>query len=234
MKRDKTSVLAAVACLVAMGFLNIAQAEEAEEAEEKAVNITPSLSEVDVLHDGRSVAIKRVQKDDNRIPGPYKKTAHRCPPFCIQPMQVAVGVETIGELEMLGYLKRIAEGDHSVLVVDSRTRDWVTRGTIPGSVNIPWNTINLDFAEGFDLSAASEQIDNIFEARFGAKQTKNGWDYSDAKTLVLFCNGAWCPQSPTNIKTLLGRGYPADKLKWYRGGMQDWIGLGFTIAKHEH
>jgi rhodanese-related sulfurtransferase len=225
MKRDKRSVLLAATCLVGMGFLGVAWAER------EAVNITPSLSEVDVMHQGRPVAIKRMHKDDDRIPGPYNKTVRPCPPFCIQPMQVAVGVETIGELEVLGYLKRIAQGDNSVLVIDSRTRDWVARGTIPGSVNVPWNTINLDSTEGFDLSAASEQIDNIFEARFGAKRTKTGWDYSNAKTLVLFCNGAWCFQSPTNVKTLLARGYPADKLKWYRGGMQSWIGLGLTISK---
>jgi rhodanese-related sulfurtransferase len=225
MKSDKTSILTAAACLLAMGLPDIARASH------EAVNITPSLSEVDVLFEGKPYAIKRMHTDDDRIPGPYSTTVRPCPPFCIQPMHIAVGVETIGELEVLGYLKRIAQGDHSVLVVDSRTRDWVMRGTIPGSVNIPWNTINLDFAEGFDLSAAAEQIDNIFEARFGAKKTKSGWDYSNAKTLVLFCNGAWCPQSPTNIKTLLARGYPADKLKWYRGGMQDWIGLGLSTAK---
>ena len=117
------------------------------------------------------------------------------------------------------------------MIVDSRTRDWVARGTIPGSVNIPWNTINLDFVEGFEIAAESEEIDNIFEARFGAKRTKTGWDYSDAKTVILFCNGPWCPQSPTNIKTLLVRDYPASKLKWYRGGMQSWVMFGLTIVR---
>jgi len=228
MKRDARSALLAATCVIGIGLTDVAGASD------ESVNITPGLSEIDVVHEGRTFAIKRMHTDDDRIPAPYSKAVRPCPPFCIQPIQIAVGVETIGELEMLGYLKRIAEGDQSVLVVDSRTRDWVMRGTIPGSVNIPWNTINLDFAEGFELSAASEQIDNIFEARFGAKRTKDGWDYSNAKTLVLFCNGAWCPQSPTNVKTLLARGYPPDKLKWYRGGMQDWIGLGLTIAKPEH
>jgi rhodanese-related sulfurtransferase len=47
---------------------------------------------------------------------------------------------------------------------------------------------------------------------------------------VFYCNGAWCGQSPTNIKTLLMLGYPANKIKWYRGGMQDWRMLGLTTV----
>jgi rhodanese-related sulfurtransferase len=31
--------------------------------------------------------------------------------------------------------------------------------------------------------------------------------------------------------TLLKYGYPADKIKWYRGGMQNWTALGLTTVK---
>ncbi|MED5532474.1 MAG: rhodanese-like domain-containing protein, partial [Pseudomonadota bacterium] len=48
---------------------------------------------------------------------------------------------------------------------------------------------------------------------------------------VMFCNGMWCGQSPNNIKNLLKFGYPAHKIKWYRGGMQDWEILGLSTAK---
>ncbi|OQX39275.1 MAG: sulfurtransferase, partial [Candidatus Sedimenticola endophacoides] len=54
------------------------------------------------------------------------------------------------------------------------------------------------------------------------------WDFRNAKTLVLFCNGIWCPQSSVNIKTLANMGYPAYKLKWYRGGMQSWLSVGLS------
>jgi rhodanese-related sulfurtransferase len=57
------------------------------------------------------------------------------------------------------------------------------------------------------------------------------WDFSNAKDLVLWCNGMWCGQSPNNILSLLSFGYPAEKLKWYRGGMQNWANLGFTTTK---
>ena len=57
------------------------------------------------------------------------------------------------------------------------------------------------------------------------------FDFSKAKTLVMFCNGMWCGQSPANIKTLLKYGYPPEKIKWYRGGMQDWEILGLSTVK---
>ena len=74
-------------------------------------------------------------------------------------------------------------------------------------------------------------IAEIFEDKFGVLRTSEFWDFSNAKTLVLFCNGMWCGQSPNNIKSLLKIGYPAHKLKWYRGGMQDWSILGLTVIK---
>jgi hypothetical protein len=42
----------------------------------------------------------------------------------------------------------------------------------------------------------------------------------------------WCGQSPSNIKDLVNKfKYPVDKIKWYRGGMQDWEILGLSTAK---
>ncbi|MDH5355719.1 MAG: rhodanese-like domain-containing protein, partial [Gammaproteobacteria bacterium] len=57
------------------------------------------------------------------------------------------------------------------------------------------------------------------------------FDFSKAKTLVLFCNGMWCGQSPASMKSLLKYGYPAEKIKWYRDGMQAWEILGFNTVK---
>ena len=34
-----------------------------------------------------------------------------------------------------------------------------------------------------------------------------------------------------NDRILLKYGYPADKIKWYRGGMQNWENLGFNTVK---
>ena len=142
-----------------------------------------------------------------------------------QPSTLAPGVETIAEVEMLGYLKRMSDGDDSIVVIDSRTPDWVGRGTVAGAMNLPWTKLNP--AKGADpLSIA-----DIMESVFNVKSVEGLMDFSNAKTAVMFCNGMWCGQSPNNIKNLLKFGYPAHKIKWYRGGMQNWEILGLSTVK---
>lgn len=189
------------------------------------VNITKDLESVEVLHKGRIITISRNQDAENTVNPRYAKTSRKCPPFCIQPIQIAPGVETIGELELLDYLEKIRNGDDSIMVIDSRTPDWVANGTIPGSVNIPWTKLKPE--AGADPFAISD----ILKEQFNVLNREGLWDFSKAKTLVLFCNGMWCGQSPSNIHSLLDFGYPARKLKWYRGGMQDWETLGLTVVK---
>ncbi|MCU7852133.1 MAG: rhodanese-like domain-containing protein [Candidatus Thiodiazotropha sp. (ex Monitilora ramsayi)] len=192
--------------------------------------ITPGLQSVEVMHSGDKVMITRSSDKDAKIPGSFAKVARHCPPFCIQPASVASGVETVAELEVLGYLKRIGNGDRKVMVIDSRTPEWIIRGTIPGSVNIPWNKINVDVQGTFEIAAEAEGLHDILTEQLGVQEVDGHLDFRNSKTLVLFCNGSWCPQSSSNIKTLLKLGYPAYKLKWYRGGMQDWVSLGLTTV----
>ena len=192
--------------------------------DEILVRITRDLPSLDVMHNGKMITIMRNQDQNHTINPAYAKTSRKCPPFCVQPSTLAPGVETIGEVEMLDYLAHMSAGDNSILLVDSRTPDWVKKGTIPGSVNIPWTSLNLPEGEG------PVSIRKIMEDRFGAKHLNGLWDYTNAKTLVMFCNGIWCSQSPNNILNLLKFGYPPQKLKWYRGGMQDWEILGLTTV----
>ena len=189
------------------------------------VQITKGLDSIEVTHKGEKVTIMRNQDPKHTVTPAYARTSRKCPPFCIQPIVIAPGVETIGELEVLDYLKRKETGDDNIVVIDSRTPDWVERGTIPGSINIPWKTLTP--SAGADPFA----IVDILVNRFGVINHEGLLDFSKAKTLVLFCNGMWCGQSPANIKSLLKFGYPEHKLKWYRGGMQDWQILGLTTVK---
>ncbi len=189
------------------------------------VNITSEIESVTVRHGEADVQIIRNQNQKNTVNPAFAKTSRKCPPFCIQPAVLAPGVETIAELEMLDYLKRMSEGDDSIVVIDSRTPAWVAKGTIPGAINIPWTSLNP--AKGADPISIGE----ILENKFNARNLEGLWDFREARTLVMFCNGMWCGQSPTNIKTLLGFGYPSHKIKWYRGGMQNWEILGLTTAK---
>lgn len=191
---------------------------------DRKVKITPQLGSVEVLHLGKKVTIERNQDPSNTIVADYAKTSRHCPPFCIRPIKLAPGVETIGELELLQYLQ-LLEHNSNIMVIDSRTPDWVEKGTIAGAVNIPWTS--LDTKNG----ATDLDIESVVVDEFGASFDNEQWDFSNAKTLVLFCNGMWCGQSPRNIYSLLKLGYPADKLKWYRGGMQTWQVLGLSTVK---
>lgn len=195
--------------------------------------IAPMLESVAVTHNGQPVTITRGHNPEATLPEFFQKTERGCPPFCVQPMVVVPGVETIGELEVLDYLNRVQQGDSTILLIDSRTPDWVMRGTIPGSINIPWNRISSDTGGTFETPNESNGLMQIMSDEFGARQdpATGAWDFSKAKTLVLFCNGIWCGQSTMNIKTLVHNGYPVHKLKWYRGGMQDWASVGLTMVK---
>ncbi|HSD96707.1 MAG TPA: hypothetical protein VLB06_06140 [Sulfuricaulis sp.] len=126
------------------------------------VNITAALASVDVMHHGRKVTIMRNQNQNNTVNPDFAKTSRKCPPFCIQPGELAPGVNTIGELEVLQFLKKINDGDASIMVVDSRTPDWVKKGTIPGTVNIPWDKLDIG-------KSGSTAVEEVLEKQLGAR-----------------------------------------------------------------
>ena len=224
MQQIQTLITASL--LLSLAFASVATAEESSNRdEEMLVNITRSLSSIDVLHNGEAVTIQRQQDTGNRMNPDFTLTSRKCPPFCIQPAVVAPGVETVGEVEVLEYLKRKAGGDDTVLVIDSRGPKWTVKGTIPGSVNIHYKKLSIN--------ADEDGMADIIEKQFGAERLSKLWDFSDARTLVFFCNGMWCGQSPRNIRSLLKIGYPPEKIKWYRGGMQAWETMGLTTVKPE-
>ncbi|MDB4825315.1 rhodanese-like domain-containing protein [Gammaproteobacteria bacterium] len=191
----------------------------------KPVGIWGDQMEVTVTHNGTSTDITRNQDNKNTVNPAFAKTSRPCPPFCIQPAVLAPGVETIAERELMHYAEMMSNGDSSIIVIDSRTPNWVAKGTIPSAINVPWTSLNP--AKG----ATPIDIAEIMQSVFNVTESEGLFDFSDAKTAVMFCNGMWCGQSPNNIKNLLKFGYPAHKIKWYRGGMQDWEILGLSTAK---
>ncbi len=214
------------------------------------VNIADFLPYVELEYGGERIRVMRIQDQDHRLRGGFAKTSRPCPPFCFQPMQVAPGVKTVGELEVVKFLAGPLKSNTGILV-DARTPEWFTRGTIPGAVNIPFTVFDSADTEGMsgegDASQEAVRLEQAFKL-FGVKprveeessfltklfSARSGdqspWDYSEAKTLLLFCNGPWCGQSPRAITGLLHLGYPPEKLLYYRGGMQLWQLGGFTTV----
>ena len=181
-------------------------ASAAEEAAGNEVRITPDTLKVTVETDDGPIEILRNPDQEAVIEPGFAKTSRKCPPFCIQPMHAADGVVTVGELEVIDFLKNKAG-----ILVDARTTDWHLKGTIPGSINVPYTEVTTP-----------ENLE-----KFGCK----GTDCSGAQTLMLYCNGPWCGQSPNAIHALIKAGYPASKLLYYRGGVQSWKVLGLNMVE---
>ncbi len=172
------------------------------------VGIAKDYNDVIVETEDGPIKIERNQDTKAVIHPDYALTSRACPPFCVQPMKVAEGVETYGELEMLGFLK-----EKRGILIDARTENWHLKGTIPSSVNIPYVEM-------------SQRLDEL-----GCSKAGDKWDCAKAKEVVLYCNGPWCGQSPMAIKAMLREGYPAGQIKYYRGGMQAWHALGLTVVE---
>ena len=182
------------------------------------VRITATDAERSIVINGTRVAIGRIQDTNHRLSGEYTKTSRPCPPFCITPMVVAPGVETVGELELMDFLEsHVATGRG--LLLDTRVPEWFAKGSVPGAINLPFNT----------LDPQNPYRDDILRA-LGGVDGGSGWNFASARDLLLFCNGPWCDQTPRAIRNLLDAGYPPEKLLYYRGGMQVWQQLGLTVA----
>ncbi|MCG7872415.1 MAG: rhodanese-like domain-containing protein [Candidatus Thiodiazotropha lotti] len=186
------------------------------------VNITAQIDEFEVEHQGKMITIRRNQDTEAMLEFDFARTSRPCPPFCAQPMKVADGIETIGEVELIAFLQNQLV-EQQGLLIDARTEDWHERGTIPGSINIPFTHLNP--TQGADEITLEESLQ-----RLGARFVNGRWDFRQAKQLVIWCNGPWCGQSPTAIRGLIGVGYPKQKLLYYRGGMQLWRIFGLPVV----
>lgn len=228
MNNSLTSIILAAA--VAVSF-NV-------QAKDVTVGITKDKGYSTVHANGELVKISRIQDTSHVINGSFSKTSRPCPPFCINPISLDERVKTVAELEVIKFMETTMYRGEGVLI-DSRTPSWYKNGTIPGSINIPFTAFekdenDIELAEIFESLGAveREQVNPILlmvesTGLLGGDKTEK-WDFSDAKELLIWCNGPWCGQSPRAIQALLKAGYPAEKLYYYRGGMQVWQSLGLT------
>lgn len=235
----RTSLCLCCACLAAVWA---AGPVAAEEDPQYPVPLMDGKPYIHVMHEGRSVRIERVQDPEFELKGYFAKTARKCPPFCIHPMKAAAGVDTVGEIELFDFIEGKMR-DGAGILVDARIPAWYKKGTIPGAVNLPftrftnppgdaeWDRLlpELGVRPGEDpglIEGTLETLGLVAKNPYRAGK----WDFSAAKDLMVFCNGPACDQSPRLINGLLSVGYPAEKLFYYRGGMQMWELWGLTTV----
>ena len=225
--------------LISMALLVSATLTFSVQAKEVTVKITNDKSYSTVQDGGELVKISRIQDTTHVLGGSFAKTSRPCPPFCINPISLDKRVQTVAELEVIKFMETTMYRGTGVLV-DARTTSWHKKGTIPGSRNIPFTIFekdvnDIELAEVLESLGAVERdsvnpvlrmVESI--GLLNGDQKTEKWDFSEAKDLLLWCNGPWCGQSPRAIRGLLSAGYPAEKLYYYRGGMQMWQSLGLT------
>jgi rhodanese-related sulfurtransferase len=113
----------------------------------------------------------------------------------IQPMTLAPGVQTIGELELIEHIRAGRQ------LIDTRLREFLGRGSIPGAIAIAHAQIG-------------DRLDELDPER----------------PAVLFCNGPQCAATPDAVRRLLAAGRPPELILYYRGGIHDWMSLGLPLG----
>jgi len=183
------------------------------------VKITPDMAYIYVYHKGKAVKVHRIQDTKHKLTGEYAITYR--PGKDIQPLIMNPKIKTIGEVELLEFMKAKVNKKKGVLI-DVRPKVNYKKESIPSAVNIP--------ARVKDNNAKMEKVLQIF----GAKKMSNGsLNMDNTLDLAVYCNGLWCSKSSEFIDSLLSYGYPAEKILYYRGGFQMWKILGFTTVTNK-
>ena len=208
----------------------------------KPIQLTKDKKNLFVIHQGKSVKVERSQDPNYVLKGYFAHTGRPCPPACLKPMSPAPGVEPVGEAELFHFMENDLR-DGEGLLIDARTDTWWKKGTIPGALHYPFTLMMKDpdspeMVELLKRLGAKPRgkigwLERQLE-KFGLvdhRYKTDKWDFSNAKKLVIFCNGPSCGQSPRAIRGLVKAGYPADKIKYYRGGMRMWQFWGLNIVK---
>ena len=170
------------------------------------INITENLQSVDVVHLDNNITIERSAS----------KSAPLCPPYCIEPMKIK-GVETVGELELLEFVKKLNK-KRDGLLIDVRKNSKYRDETIPSAINLPYDM----------LTKASPYQKEVLKT-LGAKKIRNGWFFKNPQKLMIFGESSFSPEASKAVKELLKLGYPKDKILYYRGGILSWKDARLTL-----
>ncbi len=141
----------------------------------------------------------------------------------IQPIAFNNKIKTVGELEVLDFLKnKVSKEPNKYALIDSRPFEWYEQMTIPGALNVPYDELE-------ENELVSKEIYNQNLSKLGLSIKNGKIETSKAKTILVFCNGPWCSQSNQKITKLIKIGFPQEKILWYRGGMHDWLSMSLTV-----
>ncbi len=107
-----------------------------------------------------------------------------------------------GGVETVGELEVLDHARAGGALVDTRQPEYVLHGTLPGAVAIRHEDI-LDGLADLDPDGP----------------------------VVLFCNGPQCSATSQAVAELLEAGWDPARLRYYRGGIHDWVTLGLPLTR---
>lgn len=171
------------------------------------------------IFNGERVKIDRENPNAARHIMQFAAAQGGCGAPCIAPMQVARGVPTLDETAVLAFLVDQVAGNVG-LMVDARLPADRALGYIPGTVSLPYATV----------APTNSFREDILKA-LGARAFEGVYNFADARELLIYDQGPSTDDAGKLVRNLLDAGYPVEKLKYYRGGMQVWSVLGFSIEQ---
>jgi rhodanese-related sulfurtransferase len=110
------------------------------------------------------------------------------------------------------------------LLLETRMPAESAKGSIPDGVNVPVATLDPE----------NRFRDDILRALGPVAQVDGSLDFTNAMAETLYSGGVWSNDAPNAIGHLMAAGYPANKLFYYRGGMQAWAHVGLTIHQSQN
>lgn len=113
-------------------------------------------------------------------------------------------LELPGGIATVGELEVMEHLEAGGILVDTRQPHHVEEGVLPGQVR---TVRHQDVVEGLADLAAGDEV------------------------LVLYCNGPQCRATPQAVDRLLQAGWNPSRLRYYRGGIHDWVTLGLPLAE---
>ncbi|MFK7836126.1 MAG: rhodanese-like domain-containing protein [Sulfitobacter sp.] len=169
------------------------------------------------IFNGERIQISRGNPDAARFVAKFAAADGGCGAPCIAPMQAAVGVRTLDEIQVLDFLMTEVAGNTG-LMVDARGPQARAQGFIPGTVSLPHHTV-----------ASGNPFQQDILRALGARAFDGVYNFTDARALLVYDGGPSSNDAGLLVQNLLDVGYPVEMIQYYRGGMQVWSVLGFSI-----
>lgn len=101
----------------------------------------------------------------------------------------------------VGELDVIAHLEAGGLLIDTRSEQQRAEATIPGARGIPHEEI-----------------------------AERAGELDPGGPTILFCNGPQCGATPHAVRELVAAGVAPERLRYYRGGVHDWMTLGLPVV----